>query len=263
MNKIIALFPINFTDRIALLAALQNHILQEELQNARNDHRTRELASAQRTSQIQSKNSELAAENKRLRDELSKLDLIRISVRDITTSHDPSSTYNIPTPTQATASPGGKNDYLDTVIYNGTTASPGGGDVGLSFSELSRVPNSPPQQHGDLLAQLDRNITRASRSPAVSYNSNKTYENRSYNNTIATTSTSTTDSPRSIASGKAFFRECRHRLDKASFTLFIADIRGLKVNAITREEVFQKASTMFGDDNKDLSNQLRGLLYTI
>ena len=45
--------------------------------------------------------------------------------------------------------------------------------------------------------------------------------------------------------------------------MFITDIRGLKTNAVSREEVYEKASKLFGAENQDLIVQLRELLYNV
>ena len=45
--------------------------------------------------------------------------------------------------------------------------------------------------------------------------------------------------------------------------MFITDIRGLKINAVSREEVYEKASKLFGAENQDLVVQLRELLYNV
>ena len=128
------------------------------------------------------------------------------------------------------------------------------------YSSSSSMP--PPQNNGDLLAAIDRKVrTRTTHSTAL----------RSPTHSFArSTRVSDLDSeskfgssPRSIANGKSFFRECRQRLDTATFALFIKDIRGLKVNTVTREEVYAKASELFGGENPDLISQLRELLYTV
>jgi hypothetical protein len=259
-NQIISLLPTDFAQRLTILSGLQNHILQDELNSCRQEHRQRELANVQKNLIIQEQNAALARENERLRNELQKLDLIRTSVRDITTS----SHVDVSMP----AAPRSSSPLRSTASSYGeemTTATPS-----MSISELSRVPTAYTSpgvdrpQHDDLLAAIDRRVARTSSissSPASS---------RSFGGAGASIgipqsmlSSSKSGSPRSIANGKAFFRECRRRLEKVKFDAFISDIRGLKVNSVTREDVFEKAKVMFGHENTDLIDQLRGLLYTV
>ena len=52
-------------------------------------------------------------------------------------------------------------------------------------------------------------------------------------------------------------------MNATTFDMFITDIRGLKINAVSREEVYEKASKLFGAENQDLIVQLRELLYNV
>lgn len=52
-------------------------------------------------------------------------------------------------------------------------------------------------------------------------------------------------------------------MNATTFEMFITDIRGLKINAVSREEVYEKASKLFGAENQDLVVQLRELLYNV
>ena len=275
VQQIMTILPSDFNSRISILAQLQAQIMTDELSAARKDHRSREIASAQRATSMQQKNGELENENKRLRDELVKLDMIRTSVRDITTS---SSVISVQ------ASPGAQTSTSSSPLRSYDERTPST-DADLSMSELSRggggggrpsYQYSSPrvQQHSDLLAAIDRRVVHSRViSPAASALRSGVGAESSrgegeggggggggvHSGSIA----SPRGSPGSIASGKAFFRECRVRLEKSTFDVFISDIRTLKVNAVSREKVYEKASKLFGDQNHDLIDQLRSLLYSV
>ena len=265
MNPLVAqllpLLPKDFNTRMAILQQLNTTIVQEEFAKQSLQHSQREMVTAQRHAELQQSNGQLLAENNRLKSELHKLDLIRTNVQDITSSS----------------------------FSNNTTP--------LDLSELARAPStstSPPhllqhqprqgqqqqqqqqqQQHWDLLAAIDRKVARssalsASRVSAVPLVSSTTsLSSSSPSTTGATGSTSSfrtvrsSGSPRSIENGKSFFRTCRQRLNATTFDTFITDIRGLKINAVSREEVYEKASKLFGAENQDLIVQLRELLYNV
>ena len=271
MNPLVAqllpLLPKDFNTRMAILQQLNTTIVQEEFAKQSLQHSQREMVTAQRHADLQQSNGQLLAENNRLKSELHKLDLIRTNVQDITSSS----------------------------FSNNTTP--------LDLSELARAPStstSAPhllqqqprqgqqqqqqqqqQQHWDLLAAIDRKVARssalsASRVSAVplvsSTTSTTSLSSSSPSTTGATGSTGSTSSfrtvrssgsPRSIENGKSFFRTCRQRLNATTFDMFITDIRGLKINAVSREEVYEKASKLFGAENQDLIVQLRELLYNV
>ena len=114
---------------------------------------------------------------------------------------------------------------------------------GRSFLDGSR-------SHGNLVAAIDRRIVDG--------------RNTHYRSPVPSSALSVPkedDVPRSpLQSGKMFFAECRTRLDPGTYSKFIADIKGLKVSKITREDVLTNAAALFSSENSDLVDKLKELL---
>ena len=108
------------------------------------------------------------------------------------------------------------------------------------------------RSHENLVAAIDRRIIDGRnthyRSPAPSALSSNT-----------NAGAHAKDSP--LQSGKAFFALCRERLDQGTYSNFLSDIKGLKVNKISREEVMRNANGLFAPDNLDLVDKLKQLLF--
>jgi hypothetical protein len=258
LKELLLKLPTDFQSRIKILTSLQEMIMKEEIANLYAMQRESALLSSQK----------LISENQRLRNELQKLDLIRTSVESITRTSPPPILTSSPSPSSSlldnatssfTISPPNSLNSLSNQRIPLNISSPS-----LSLSQLSLDSSlqatenimQPPQQqqHVDLLAAIDRKVVRQ---PIQSTSSKVSLS-------LGTSSAGSSGSPRSIANGKTFFRECRKRLDTATFDSFINVIRGLKVNSVTRDDVFEKASKMFGSKkNLDLISQLHDLLYTV
>jgi hypothetical protein len=268
LKELLLKLPTDFQSRIKILTSLQEMIMKEEIANLYAMQRESELLSSQKLISAQQKNGQLISENQRLRNELQKLDLIRTSVESITRTSPPPILTSSPSPSSSlldnatssfTISPPNSLNSLSNQRIPLNISSPS-----LSLSQLSLDSSlqatenimQPPQQqqHVDLLAAIDRKVVRQ---PIQSTSSKVSLS-------LGTSSAGSSGSPRSIANGKTFFRECRKRLDTATFDSFINVIRWLKVNSVTRDDVFEKASKMFGSKkNLDLISQLHDLLYTV
>ncbi|XP_012572356.1 uncharacterized protein At4g15545-like [Cicer arietinum] len=65
---------------------------------------------------------------------------------------------------------------------------------------------------------------------------------------------------RTRVDGKEFFRQVRSRLSYEQFGAFLANVKELNSNKLTKEETLKKADEIFGPENKDLYTIFEGLI---
>ena len=135
----------------------------------------------------------------------------------------------------------------------------------LRISQLHDRPNfmavpttSTKDQHADIVAAIDQRVGRkkASESPEIIHATERKHEPVSYSWQPQQSKVTT------LEDGKDFFKLCRKRLTPESFSRFIAQVRSLNTQTISREEVVSNAKDLFGTNNQDLVLQLQNLLFS-
>ena len=264
LAQIIAMLPADTAARLDVAAGLQAYIAQDAVGAERAAQRQREDAEAVRAVALEEENS-------RLRTELRKVEAIRETLQSISSisvfdeggvsggagGSGAGAANGYHRLLSAAAVRGGSPDVMGLMSASPlrmprSRSSPrmdggGGGGGGGGGIQLDQS-----RSHGSLVAAIDRRIVDG--------------RNTHYRSPAATPAPSVAGAnaralPSSpLQSGKVFFAECRTRLDQGTYFHFISDIKDLKVNKITRDEVLTNANAHFAPDNLDLVDKLKRLL---
>ncbi|GMH08344.1 hypothetical protein Nepgr_010184 [Nepenthes gracilis] len=278
-------------DRDYIVADLQSQI--ESLDASLADTTDKLALANQQKEALLNENSILSDTVKKLRKDVSKLEVFRKTLmqslqvdEDIPTGVHEAVAKDLPTRMSSSSQPlgGGDDVTLPPPLYSSTQSHVS--EPGYSFSEDRETDAARPRISPGLLLASQTSTPRFTPpgSPPVVASSvspsktSKPTSPRRHSISFSTTrgmfdasslpssnhsSFSSYDAAsqgRTRVDGKEFFRQVRSRLSYEQFGAFLANVKDLNSHKQSKEETLKKAEEIFGPDNKDLYSIFEGLL---
>ncbi|GAB4851200.1 hypothetical protein Ancab_030494 [Ancistrocladus abbreviatus] len=225
----------------------------------------------QRKGELLKENAILSETVKKLRRDVSKLEVFRKTLMRSLQEDDESSTGVEEVVAKGTSShasstnqslAGDDDATLPPSLYSSIRSQVS--EPGDSFAEVHDTDASRPRISQGLLLASQTSTPRLTPpgSPPISasVSPSRTSEPASPRRRSISFSSYEGSQGRTRVDGKEFFRQVRSRLSYEQFGAFLANVKELNSHKQAKEETLRKAEEIFGPDNKDLYSIFEGLL---